>query len=534
MGKNVVIFSDGTGQAGGFRFDEDRSNIYKLYRATRCGPDSCIEPREQVAFYDPGLGSQADGGHLAGRFARWVYNIVSQATGFGITANIIDCYAALIRLWEPGDRIVLFGFSRGAYTVRCLAGVIALCGIPTRTSPTAPLRLDPTSTRKLAAYAVKHVYQFTSSRKPKEATWYQKFWLETRNRLASRFRDQHASADGAKANIYPYFIGVFDTVAALGSRTKTFAISAIFVLAAALLSVVISYLSLLTTAPLIGSLLGYLVFKAVFFSILGFSIAIALGTFVYTHIKFDFRVPGYPWWKQILTTHFTEIWQKFYDRDINENAGYAKHAMSIDENRKAFARVSWGFKSDDDKHSTRDHEGNLWFEQVWFSGNHSDIGGSYPENESRLSDIALDWMIKCASVIPDGLKHDPRVLKLSPYPEGVQHDEVKVGLGLFTKLSGITYRKRERELPLSPATETKEGHDEPESKATMHRSVYRRFDFKEVLLYDRKGPYRPNTLRPHVDFARYYEQGAPFPADSAENPTEDAEDPGADKNIASA
>jgi hypothetical protein len=37
MGKNGVIFSDGTGQAGGFRFDEKRSNIYKLYRATRCG-----------------------------------------------------------------------------------------------------------------------------------------------------------------------------------------------------------------------------------------------------------------------------------------------------------------------------------------------------------------------------------------------------------------------------------------------------------------------------------------------------------------
>jgi hypothetical protein len=55
MQKNVVIFSDGTGQAGGFRFDEKRSNIYKLYRATRCGPDSSIDPREQVAFYDPGL-----------------------------------------------------------------------------------------------------------------------------------------------------------------------------------------------------------------------------------------------------------------------------------------------------------------------------------------------------------------------------------------------------------------------------------------------------------------------------------------------
>jgi Uncharacterized alpha/beta hydrolase domain (DUF2235) len=38
----------------------------------------------------------------------------------------------------------------------------------------------------------------------------------------------------------------------------------------------------------------------------------------------------------------------------------------------------------------KDVSGIQWFEQVWFTGNHSDVGGSYPENESRLSDIALD------------------------------------------------------------------------------------------------------------------------------------------------
>ncbi len=40
MGKAILIFSDGTGQTGGIRFDQDRSNIYKLYRATRCGLDT--------------------------------------------------------------------------------------------------------------------------------------------------------------------------------------------------------------------------------------------------------------------------------------------------------------------------------------------------------------------------------------------------------------------------------------------------------------------------------------------------------------
>jgi hypothetical protein len=62
MPKNILIFSDGTGQAGGLRPDENRSNIYKLYRATRCGPDTAIDPREQLAFYDAGLGSRPPGG----------------------------------------------------------------------------------------------------------------------------------------------------------------------------------------------------------------------------------------------------------------------------------------------------------------------------------------------------------------------------------------------------------------------------------------------------------------------------------------
>ena len=94
------------------------------------GPDSTIDPSEQVTFYDPGLGSPRDNHFAFGWIGRKIYNLISEATGFGITANIIDCYAALIRLWRPGDRIFLFGFSRGAYTVRCLAAVIANCGIP--------------------------------------------------------------------------------------------------------------------------------------------------------------------------------------------------------------------------------------------------------------------------------------------------------------------------------------------------------------------------------------------------------------------
>jgi uncharacterized protein (DUF2235 family) len=120
MSKNIVIFSDGTGQAGGITFDEVRTNVYKLYRACRVGPDTTIEPSKQIAFYDPGLGSPADGSKIKIQWARRVYNFASKATGLGITANIIDCYAALIRLYRDGDRVFLIGFSRGArWRVSC-------------------------------------------------------------------------------------------------------------------------------------------------------------------------------------------------------------------------------------------------------------------------------------------------------------------------------------------------------------------------------------------------------------------------------
>ena len=60
MTKNILIFSDGTGQAGGLKPEQRLSNIYKLYRASKIGPDSNIDPKLQVAYYDAGIGSDLD------------------------------------------------------------------------------------------------------------------------------------------------------------------------------------------------------------------------------------------------------------------------------------------------------------------------------------------------------------------------------------------------------------------------------------------------------------------------------------------
>ncbi len=128
MAKNIIIFPAETGQAGGITFDEARTNIYKPYPACHVVQDSEIDPSEQVAFYDPGLGSVTDCGHLHGKIAQILFNIASRATGLGITRNIVDCYAPLIRLYRDGDRSFLIGFSLGAFTVRSLGGALSFCG----------------------------------------------------------------------------------------------------------------------------------------------------------------------------------------------------------------------------------------------------------------------------------------------------------------------------------------------------------------------------------------------------------------------
>jgi hypothetical protein len=194
MPKNIIIFSDGMGQAGGINFDEARTNVYKMYRACRVGPDTVVNPTEQVAFYDPGLGSASDGGHLRTRTGQWFYNLVSKATGLGITRNVVDCYAALIRLYRDGDRVFLVGFSRGAYTVRSLAGVLSYCGIPRQLPGGVPLPMDVKGSTKLAEGAVKDVYQFCSSYDRNKIGRYLTFMMNTRDAIAVKFRRDHKSS----------------------------------------------------------------------------------------------------------------------------------------------------------------------------------------------------------------------------------------------------------------------------------------------------------------------------------------------------
>ncbi len=466
MPRNIVIFSDGTGQRGGLFFDERRSNIYKLYRATRCGPDSSIDPADQLTFYDPGIGTVPAGGNMLGTLWRRFYNLVSQALGLGLTGNIIDCYAAIAKLWQPGDRIFLFGFSRGAYTIRCLGATIALCGVPTTNHDGGPLRRDMATSKRIAKEAVKRVYLHTNSRKYEGATAKQKQWLDQRLELARRFRARHGSGDPEGPNEYPYFIGVFDTVASLANPV---AIVILTVLAA--LAVIPSGLLLWYLLPSPWHLTVWWAWPLVLTAL---TALIAISSSLWMRVKIEVGLTPRPWWRLF---HFAEARMKFYDTGLNKNVGYARHALSIDEGRTSFERVKWGEPGE-----WRDTgRGNpRWFEQLWFAGNHSDIGGSYPEDKSRLSDITLKWMRDAAMRV--GLNIDPSVLRLHPDPTGPLHDETRSGIFRY---AGHGPRQIGHKFPL-------------------HESVIRRFEAQSVLQYNSVCEYRPENLRDHDQLKRFY------------------------------
>ena len=83
-------------------------------------------PDEQLCFYDPGVGT---GGWGSDYGKMLLHKIKGKAAGSGLQENINDAYKFLMRRYEEGDKIYLFGFSRGAFTVRSLAGMLHKCGL---------------------------------------------------------------------------------------------------------------------------------------------------------------------------------------------------------------------------------------------------------------------------------------------------------------------------------------------------------------------------------------------------------------------
>ena len=153
MAKNIVIFSDGTGQEGGVRAEQRMSNIYKLYRACRVAPDTAIDPREQVAFYDPGLGTETSATGWTGRCAACKSSLrpfpgaASRPTSPTVTnsSSIITSRA-----------IASFSSGSVAARTRCAVSATCSCFAACRPAGDAPLPQFRKADRDIAEKAVVH------------------------------------------------------------------------------------------------------------------------------------------------------------------------------------------------------------------------------------------------------------------------------------------------------------------------------------------------------------------------------------------
>jgi uncharacterized protein (DUF2235 family) len=193
-GKNIIICCDGTNN----QLDGEFSNVAKLY--------SVLEkiPGRQVVYYDPGVGTLGDP-RFALRTTQALSRHLGLAFGYGFKENISEAYAFLMDTYEEGDRVFLFGFSRGAFTVRALAGVLHTCGlVEKRNQNLLPylFRIHmkswdrPKAAERDAAPAAPPMQDDDGRVYGEEA--------------AKRFKEIYART------VNPHFLGIFDTVTSLG------------------------------------------------------------------------------------------------------------------------------------------------------------------------------------------------------------------------------------------------------------------------------------------------------------------------------
>lgn len=180
--KRIIICADGTWnstKATDTLGASATTNVWLTYQLVK---PRANDGTPQLAYYHPGVGT---GG--------FIDRVVGGATGYGLNRNIQECYRFLIDHYHPGDYIYLFGFSRGAYTVRSLAGLVRNCGIINPEK--LPIGTDLDSALREA---------FKLYRKRSDAT-------APSAQASVDFRTQHSHPDFRLT-----CIGVWDTVGSLG------------------------------------------------------------------------------------------------------------------------------------------------------------------------------------------------------------------------------------------------------------------------------------------------------------------------------
>ena len=301
-GKRIAIFADGTGNS----FFAQESNIWRLYRAL----DKTEKPGGlmQLARYVPGVGTS---GNAALR-------MIDGVTGIGVPSNVRKLYRFLCWNWAPGDEIYLFGFSRGAFTVRTLASLVAMQGLMPREVDGRRVSGPEMSRNAMAAWLAYRVETAPLVAKGNSVfnplNWQMNPLISVirglrdgitflkRKALGQRLHGQVLGAlpgerQGGKVAIR--FMGLFDTVEAYGMPVEE------------LRSV----------------------------------------------------------WNRL-------IWPiRFRNQRASPVIASVRHALSLDDERKSFHPIRFNTSPRPDGKPVPETQ------EVWFAGVHSDVGGGYPDDE---------------------------------------------------------------------------------------------------------------------------------------------------------
>ncbi len=297
--KRIAIFCDGTWN----KSDAPRpTNVMRFARALRrTGTDGTA----QQVIYVAGVGS----GRGTNMFSRLADKVTGGVFGMGLSQNIEEAYWHLAFNYEPGDEIYIFGFSRGAFTARSLAGLIRSCGVPT---------------------------EETMRRIPEAMKSYR-----------SRGKDGHPDAEGPMA-----FRASFSPLVATSQKDAEARPGACHLLR-------VTYLGVWDTVGSLG-------------------------------IPNQFFISRYVNWRY-----------RFHDHRLSRSVASARHAVAVDERRRNFEPTLW-----ENIDELNDQSAAKAYEQRWFQGVHSAIGGGGDIRD--VADITLKWLAEGA--VRAGLEVDATVL----------------------------------------------------------------------------------------------------------------------------
>lgn len=187
--KRIAIFCDGTWNSP---TDPETTHVHELSHAAE-------RNAEQLTFYQDGVGNRGPVGTFVDNA---VFKVGGGAFGWGLNRKIKDAYGVIASNYAPGDAIFIFGFSRGAYTARSLAGMIRKAGLPAEPS----------------ARNISRAFSLYRKRGEANAPDSPGIWAE-RRRISPEFATSQTDLDrrGDGSHLIDIaYLGVWDTVGALG------------------------------------------------------------------------------------------------------------------------------------------------------------------------------------------------------------------------------------------------------------------------------------------------------------------------------